>query len=211
MSTKLRVTYNAPVILTFAAIAVVVQILGKVVEPYVVAYPNFDNWRASLGLVTHIFGHANWDHLLANFGFILLIGPMLEERYGSGRLLIMIAITAIITGLFNATFMNSYLLGASGIVFMLIVLASTANIRQGEVPLTFIAIVLLSVGREVVHAFRDDQISQMAHILGGLVGGAFGFIGAKPGTIKADALAKAAAPKPLAKPAPAKPVSRVAP
>ncbi|MEZ4359212.1 MAG: rhomboid family intramembrane serine protease [Kofleriaceae bacterium] len=178
---KLRITYNAPVILTFALAAVVVQLLGESAKPYVAAWPTFGDWRAYLGLFTHPLGHANWEHLLGNFSLILLLGPLLEERHGSRSLLGMFVVTALVTGLVNTAFTDTFLVGASGIVFMLILLASTANIRQGEIPLTFLAVALLYLGREVLAAFRADNISQLAHLVGGTVGAIFGFLTAPRG------------------------------
>lgn len=180
---RFRITYNAPVILTFALAAVVVQLLGETAAPYVTAYPSFDGWKSYLGLFSHILGHANWDHLLGNFTIILLVGPILEERHGSVPLLAMIGITALVTGLFNVAITHDMLVGASGIAFMFIILASLANIRHGDIPLTFIAVVLLFMGREVVGAFREDQVSQMGHLVGGTIGAAFGFLSARAGAV----------------------------
>ena len=184
---KLRITYNAPVVLTFALVAVGVFILTSAVTEarvWFVAYPEIDRTQAYLGLFTHILGHANWQHLISNFMLILLLGPILEERHGSGPLLIMIALTALITGLANLVFSDGGLLGASGVVFMMILLASMANVRGGEIPLTFIAVAVIYMGGEIVRAFREDQVSQMAHLVGGIAGAAFGFIiaGQKSGT-----------------------------
>jgi membrane associated rhomboid family serine protease len=176
---KLRITYNAPVVLTFALAAVVVFIVTQTASESVrwfVAYPELDRTQAYVGLFTHVLGHANWQHLISNFMLILLLGPILEERHGSGRLLTMIAITALITGIANLVFSDGVLLGASGIVFMMILLASMANVRGGEIPLTFIAVAVIYMGGEIIKAFREDQISQMAHLVGGVAGAAFGFI-----------------------------------
>lgn len=176
---KLRITYNAPVVLTFALAAVVVFILEKTVAgtvEWVAAYPDLDRTQAYVGLFSHILGHASWQHLIGNFMLILLLGPILEERHGSGPLLVMILMTALITGLANLLFSNGMLMGASGIVFMMILLASMANVRGGEIPLTFIAVAVIYMGGEIIRAFREDQISQMAHLVGGIAGAAFGFI-----------------------------------
>lgn len=176
---KLRITYNAPVVLTFALAAVVVFILSSTIDGFIqwfVAYPRLDRTQAYVGLFTHILGHGNWQHLISNFMLILLLGPILEERHGSGPLLIMILLTALITGLANLLFSNGALLGASGVVFMMILLASMANVRGGEIPLTFIAVAVIYMGGEIIKAFREDQVSQMAHLVGGVVGAAFGFI-----------------------------------
>ena len=126
-----------------------------------------------------------------------MLGPMRKLA-----LLSLIAVTALVTGLLQLLLGDGVLLGASGVVFMMILLASMANIRQREIPLTFIAVVILFIGREVVSAFKADQVSQMAHIVGGAVGAAFGFLGAAPPrpmttseTVKAAAAAKVAAAK----------------
>lgn len=207
---KLRITYNAPVILTFTALAVAVQLATGLIgdasiKPYVAAPPFFGDWRSYLGMVAHPLGHANWDHLLGNFGIILLLGPILEERHGSRSLLVMFIITALITGLANLILTDSYLVGASGIVFMLIVLASTANIRRGEIPLTFLAVALLYLGREVVQSFRQDNVSQLAHLMGGIAGGVFGFVTARRHPAGAAAARPAHAPAPKVPSAPTAP------
>ena len=176
---KLRVTYNAPVVLTFALAAVVVFILTSTVKGAVQwfeAYPALDGTQSYVGLFTHILGHASWQHLIGNFMLILLLGPILEERHGSAQLLIMILLTALITGLANLLFSSGMLLGASGVVFMMILLASMANVRGGEIPLTFIAVAIIYMGGEIIRAFQNDQISQMAHLVGGFAGAAFGFV-----------------------------------
>jgi membrane associated rhomboid family serine protease len=191
---KLRITYNAPVVLTFTLAAVAVFVLTRLVDdlrPWFMAYPRLGDARSYVGLVTHILGHESWEHLLGNFMLILLIGPILEERHGSIGLLVMILVTALVTGLATIAFSSSGLMGASGIVFMMILLASMANVRGGEVPLTFIAVAVIYMGGELVHIFRNDHISHMAHLVGGAVGGVFGFIGT-PGRKLA-----AAKPKPL--------------
>ncbi|MDR0759110.1 MAG: rhomboid family intramembrane serine protease, partial [Treponema sp.] len=131
--------------------------------------------RCWVTLFTHVIGHADWNHLVSNFSLILLIGPILEARYGSLSLFLMIALTALVTGLLNTLLFSSYLMGASGVVFMMILLASFTNFGEGEIPLTFILILILYLGREVFNSFRQDNISEFAHIVGGLCGSLFGF------------------------------------
>ncbi len=187
---KLRITYNAPVVLTFTLLAVIVYLLPQETRVhYFAAHPQFIEWSSYLGLVSHILGHASWEHLLGNFMLILLLGPILEERHGSMSLFLMMMVTALVTGLVNVTVANNFLLGASGIVFMMILLASTANIRQGEIPLTFIAVALVYLGGEVYQAVaKDDNVSRMAHLMGGVIGAAFGFLGARAKRISAQKL-----------------------
>jgi membrane associated rhomboid family serine protease len=113
---------------------------------------------------------------MSNFSFILLIGPVLEEKHRSGALLVMLMMTALVTGILNIIFFSTGLMGASGIVFMLILLSSFTNIRSGEIPLTFVLIVVLFLAKEFINAFAEDNISQFAHIIGGICGSLFGFI-----------------------------------
>jgi len=205
---KLRVTYNAPVVLTFTLAAVVVFVLTRLVPPaqaWFTASPHLDGIPAYIGLFSHILGHANWQHLIGNFMLILLLGPILEERYGSLSLLVMILITALVTGLVNIMFSSSFLMGASGIVFMMIILASTANIRQGTIPLTFIAIAVIYLGGELYRAFAsNDNVSQMAHLIGGATGGVFGFLHARrKGGVETKGIDKLGLPA-------AKPVPKIA-
>jgi len=132
----------------------------------------FIHW---ITIFTHVMGHAHWTHLINNFTLILLIGPMLEECYGSKTLLIMIVITALATGILNVLFFNSYLLGASGVVFMMILLSSFTNISHGEIPITFILVLILYMGVQLFQSSGSDNISHFAHIIGGLCGSFFGF------------------------------------
>jgi rhomboid protease GluP len=92
--------------------------------------------------------------------------------------MIMIAITALVSGFVDVA-LGDRTLGASGIVFMMILLASTANIRSGEIPLTFIAVAIIYLGAEIMKSFEKDNISQLGHILGGVSGAVFGFLVAK--------------------------------
>jgi len=182
----MKIKYNSPTVLTFAFISVVVLILSQTLLSFLT-----EQWFTAPGrgsfssgslrhwvtLFTHVLGHAHWPHLVSNLSFILLIGPILEETYGSFSLFIMFCITALVTGLLNVLFFSSGLLGASGIVFMLILLASFSNFKKGEIPLTFILVFVLYFGRELYQFFASDtrNISMFAHFIGGLIGSLFGF------------------------------------
>ncbi len=179
----MRITYNAPVTLTFALLSATVLLVDSVTRMGVTAglfmvgpTMSLTDPLDYLRLVTHAIGHAGWGHLVSNFAFILLLGPILEEKYGSRALLFMMLVTALITGVLNVLIFPTGLLGASGIVFMMILLSSFTNFRRGEIPLTFIFVVLLYLTREVVTAFQADSISQFAHIACGVCGSLFGFL-----------------------------------
>lgn len=177
-----KIHYNSPVILTFTIISFLVMILGNFTD-HVSTNIFFTNFRTSfldpiqyLRMISHVLGHASWEHYSANFLIILLLGPMLEEKYGSKSMIEMLFITALVTGLINVIAFNTGLLGASGIVFMFILLSSYANVRTGKIPLTLIIVIIIFLGREIVNGFvLRDNISQVTHIIGGLCGGIFGY------------------------------------
>ena len=182
----MRVKYNAPTVLSFTLLCAAVLLLSQTLFPHLIEnwflVPGRGNFHANsfrnwITILTHIAGHANWSHLINNFTLILLIGPMLEESYGSISLLEMMVITAFVTGVFNALFFRTYLMGASGVVFMMILLSSFTNFSKGEVPLTFILVLILYLGVQLFNVFTSsDDTSHFAHIVGGLCGSFFGFI-----------------------------------
>ena len=180
----MKIKYNAPTILTYAFFCALVMTLTIYLQPglsqnwFMVpgkGYFSPASLRNWVTLLTHVVGHSSWSHLAANFSIILLIGPMLEESYGSLALLAMIVITAAVTGIFNVVLFPTALMGASGVVFMMILLASFTNFTRGEIPLTFILVLVLYLGDQLLKSFNTNNISYFAHIAGGFCGSLFGF------------------------------------
>ncbi len=181
---RLRITFNSPVVLTFAFICLIATILGNVsggsiTGTFFVTYRSpLSNPLTYLRAITHVFGHAGWEHLISNMSFILLLGPILEEKYGSEKIIGVIALTAISTAVINAIISsNAGVCGASGVVFAFIILSSFTNFKDGEIPLTFILVAAIYIGQQVFEGiFVQDNISQMAHIIGGAVGAYVGYV-----------------------------------
>jgi membrane associated rhomboid family serine protease len=179
----MKLQYNAPLILSLTFAAVGIKAINDLLLPTLIynfftllPYADYSSFFTYMRFFSHVLGHATWPHLIGNFTFILLIGPMLEEKYGWRVLLIMMALTALATAILNSLLFNTGLLGASGIAFMLILLSSFTNLRSGRIPLTFILVAFLFIGSEFANSFRPDNISQFAHILGGAAGTLFGFL-----------------------------------
>ena len=107
---------------------------------------------------------------------ILVVGPPLEEKYGGRSILWAICLTALVSGLVQWLFFpSSALLGASGIVFMMIVMSSLSGMREGCIPLTLVLVLILYIGGEIVNGFtHSDNVSQLTHIVGGLCGAFLG-------------------------------------
>ena len=180
----MRIKYNAPTVLTYAFLCALVvlfsgRLIPRLAEDWFMVSGRGTFSPASLRdwitIITHAAGHASWGHLAANFSIILLIGPMLEENYGSIPLLVMILITSAVTGLLNVVFFITSLMGASGVAFMMILLASFTNFSRGEIPITFILVLVFFIGEQLVKSFNSDNISYFAHIAGGFCGSLFGF------------------------------------
>ena len=177
------ITFNAPVVLGIVAISFVATILSLVTGG-AIGQLLFMTYRSPLlspmtwiRAFTHIFGHADFSHLVGNMSYLLLLGPMLEEKYGSGTLAVIVAITAFVTSLFNFIFFPSVALcGASGVVFAFILLSSFTSFREGEIPLTFILVAVFFIGQQIIEGITvRDNISNAAHIVGGIVGGFIGY------------------------------------
>ena len=183
MKHKYKITYNSPVILSFVAICFLVMILNYITGGasnellFMTYHSSLFSPMTYLRFFTHVLGHSGWNHFIGNMSYILLLGPMLEEKYGSVRVLQIIAITSIITGVINYVFFwNVALCGASGVCFAFILLSSFTSFREGEIPLTVILVAAIFLGQQIYEGIvLQDNISNMAHIFGGIVGGITGF------------------------------------
>ena len=181
--------YNSPVILTYFFVSLAALLLGLLTGGFTtrllfsVYRTSFSDPFAYLRVFGHVLGHADMNHFLSNMLLLLVVGPPLEEKYGSKVLLTGIVLTALISGILQLIlFPHAALLGASGIVFMLIMLASLSGMENGRIPLTLILVAVLYLGREI-HSmiFVDDSVANFMHLVGGACGTVFGFcIGHRP-------------------------------
>lgn len=179
----LRISFNSPVILGFTIICFITLLLDLLTNGstnllfFSVYHSPLGNPLTYVRFIGHIFGHAGWEHFIGNFMLILIVGPLLEEKYGSADLLFVILATALVTGIANYVFFPQYrVLGASGVVFAMILLSSFTSFKEGTIPLTFILVAVLYIGRQIYSAiFILDNVSNFSHILGGIVGAALGF------------------------------------
>lgn len=180
---RIGISFNSPVILGFAAVCVIAQILNMVTggasnravfSVYGASLLNPLTWVRCVG---HVFGHAGWDHLIGNLMYILILGPMIEEKYGARNTAIIILATAAVTGIISMIFFpRIMLLGASGVVFAFILIGSITAKEDRKIPVTFILVALLYIGQQVWQGVTQrDSISQMSHIIGGITGSVLGF------------------------------------
>lgn len=181
---KVRLSFNSPVILSFTLICFAALVLSWVTQ----GYTNdilFSVYRSSLlnpltyvRFIGHVFGHAGWEHFLGNIMLLLVVGPLLEEKYGSSNILFVIITTALVTGLTNFIFFpHVQLLGASGVVFAFILLSPFTGVKEGTIPITLILVAIIYIGEQVYNGiYVQDNVANLTHIIGGLIGALLGYI-----------------------------------
>ena len=180
---RFAIRFNAPVVLSFAILSLLVLVLDSVTGGASTARL-FCVYRAPLTdpltyvrFFTHVLGHSGYSHYMGNMLLLLLVGPGIEEKYGHRTTALCIAATALVTGLVQFIFFpNTALLGASGVVFMMIVLSSFTEMGKEGIPITLILVVIFYLGGELLDGLTtSDNVSQLTHIVGGLCGLVFGF------------------------------------
>ena len=177
-----KIYFNAPITLIFTLICLLAIVLDFITSSDS-TYLLFSTYSSSyldvltyVRLICHVFGHNDINHFVSNALYILLLGPMLEEKYHK-KLWVVIFTTAIVTGLIhNIISPDTILLGASGVVFAFILLASITG-KENGIPITLILVAILYLGQEIYTGFSSpDNISQLTHIIGGLSGALLGLI-----------------------------------
>lgn len=178
-----KLTVNAPVLLLFCLICIMIHFvsyfyyLGNILGIH-------DTWNTFrplqyTSLVTHIFAHSDFGHLRGNLTHLLLVGPSVEHTFGSKNLLTIIFAVAISSAFAHIMLggYNTHQLGASGVVFACILLNSLSSAKHGKIPVSFLLTSLLYLGEEFVKfVFPKGHVSHHAHLVGGLVGAAAGFV-----------------------------------
>lgn len=188
---NLRVSYDAPVTLTFVIISTIIFLLsfflakaGKAdglvkiftsptaqtgALPFIVKQP-----LSYLRLLVYIFGTDQANALFTNLILIMLLGPAMEERYGSVIIGIMIFVSALFSGVLNACFCESSLVGAVPVVSMMIFLNAFMSFSKKKFPLSFAAVMIFFI---VIQVFSGaGAIRIIICIAGGLCGSLFAFL-----------------------------------
>ena len=177
-----KIHYNSPVVITFIFLSVSALLLDILTKGWTTVHL-FSVYRSPITplffvrLFGHVLGHSGYAHFAGNMVLFLVVGPPLEEKYGSKALLAGILLTALVSGLLQcALFPHTALLGASGIVFMLILLSSLAGMKTGSIPLTLILVAVIYLGQEIWDAVMvRDNVAHFMHLVGGACGTGFGF------------------------------------
>ncbi len=176
----MKITFQAKGTLIIALLSLIGLILLKILpktQNVFILNGDFQHgsWQWYFSTLFYIFGHADLQHFVGNMAIVLLLGPIIELKYGYKSLLVMSGITAVVTAILHTLLWDNGLLGCSGIAFMFIVLVTLLNAKGKEIPFTFILVVLLYLGQEIYSSFKQDQISHFAHLFGGAMGAFWGY------------------------------------
>ena len=163
-----------------------------VVPAFVTASLHAHSLRPELSLVTGMFLHAGWGHLLGNMIYLWVFGDDIEEALGPLRFVAFYLLAGIASALAFVAF-NPYsgmpLVGASGAISG--VLAAYLMLRPCAQVSVFVFRVVVRVraywvigGWAVLQLFSlagkaDDGVAYLAHV-GGLVAGALLFLALRP-------------------------------
>jgi GlpG protein len=186
---KLVLDVDAPLVTVFAILCFCIHAIDTLIYPkFTISLFSCWPWAtfsvmnplSYIRLFTHVLGHSSWGHLTGNLTMLTVVGPNCEEKYGPMALLRLIFVTAFTTGMWHVLTQpdDSALHGASGVVFMLVLLNSLSNFHYGRVPLSLVMTAGFWLSREVIDHVSDptDRTSHSAHILGGLVGAVLGYV-----------------------------------
>lgn len=140
-------------------------------KPFV--YPNFSYYQ----LITHMFAHGGFFHILFNMYALWLFGSVLERKWGTKKFLIFYFVCGFVAAIAQAYLSLAPAIGASGAVMGLLAAFAVTfpNVQFYILPLPFpIKAKWLAVIYAAIDIFggvsSSDNIAHFAH-LGGLVAG----------------------------------------
>jgi membrane associated rhomboid family serine protease len=174
----LPVTYSGLILLACIVVFFISIIFPAFVYNYLALNPDYVMQRPWT-LITHMFVHADFNHLFWNMLFLFFFGMELERRVGEKKFLQIYILSGIVAALGQMMISGGSMVGASGALFG--VMGCLAIIAPEIRILLFFVIPVSIRGAVVLFALIDfltlgsaDNIAHMAHIVGLLVGLAYG-------------------------------------
>jgi membrane associated rhomboid family serine protease len=174
----LPVSYSGLILLACIIVFFISIIFPAFVYNYLALNPDYVMQRPWT-LITHMFVHADFNHLFWNMLFLFFFGMELERRVGEKKFLQIYILSGIVAALGQMIISSGSMVGASGALFG--VMGCLAIIAPEIRILLFFVIPVSIRGAVVLFALIDfltlgsaDNIAHMAHIVGLLVGLAYG-------------------------------------
>jgi uncharacterized protein len=174
----LPVTYSGLILLICIVVFFISIIFPAFVFNYLALNPDYVMQRPWT-LITYMFVHADFNHIFWNMLFLFFFGMELERRVGENKFLQIYILSGIVAALGQMMISGGSMVGASGALFG--VMGCLAIIAPEIRILLFFVIPMSIRGAVVLFALIDfltlgsaDNIAHMAHIVGLLVGLAYG-------------------------------------
>lgn len=187
---SLKFSYDAPVTITMALLLLVLFMIDSLIikSPVIAKFlmaPTtasgtvpfaFSSPKALLGVLLHIFSYTDLSQLLCDVVFLLLLGPFMEERYGSVIIGIMIFVASLFSGVLNACFCKAPVSGAACVVFMLILLDFLMSLSKKKIAAASLFALIIFVVRLATAKSENGFVDVVIVMAGGLCGSLFAFI-----------------------------------
>ena len=188
--TTLKFSYDAPVTITFSLVCIIVYLLDTfLLKGYlsnnILCSPtcsggvlpfSFKEVLSYPRLILYVFSSPSIEILLSNLIFILLLGPSMEERYGSVVIGIMIAFSSLFSGVLTACFSLVSLRGAAPVVFMMIFLNAFMAFSKKKFPMSFVMVLGMFIAVEIISKGNSGLVSVLINVAGGLCGSLVAFL-----------------------------------
>jgi len=174
----LPITYSGLILLACIVVFFISVIFPAFVYNYLALNPDYVMQRPWT-LITHMFVHADFNHLFWNMLFLFFFGMELERRVGENKFLQIYMFSGIVAAFGQMMISSGSMVGASGALYG--VMGCLAMIAPEIRILLFFVIPVSIRGAVVLFVLIDfltlgsaDNIAHMAHIVGLLVGLTYG-------------------------------------
>lgn len=128
-------------------------------------------------LLTAIFVHANWVHLIGNVIFLYVFGSALENEVGELRTAAVFLTGGVLSFIFSIPFYpDAKMVGASAAIFA--VMATVLLVRRPGISLKFLSplgpIAVLFFIFNIAAIGSKDNVAYISHLIGFVIGLFFG-------------------------------------
>ena len=191
-----HITFNAPFTITFCLISLAVFLLdffifkNHMIEAAFTCKAhsgkapfNFTTPLDYITILTHCFGTTDIISLLINMVLLLIMGPAVEERYGSPLLILMSFIAVLLTGVLTACISSTPVTGAASLVLLFIFLSSIQAFQKKQLQFSWMLVIAFYIAKDIIKGpfgkdFLDLLMPILINLLAGIAGSLFGFLSA---------------------------------
>ncbi len=154
-----------------------------------VAVPAF-NFKAPLDylrMLLFCLGNGSWEEFFFSVVIILLLGPAMETRYGSGIFALMAFISILVSGVMTVCISPYAVTGSASIVFTLVILSSLQEFNRKKIPASWAGLLAVAVCAQLYFNSRARNavgfiqvmtfgIPVFIQMIAGICGSIFGFL-----------------------------------